>query len=312
MKKILLAIDPLEADLKPSHEALKDLGFWLENLDAEIEAVYVLSDLRADLRVDQSFLLATQALRSAIKKFHFKTPIESQVLLNHSTSRRKAVRELLDHAEDTGAELLVVTSHGRSGMSRLFLGSFAEALLADSPIPVLFLGTHPQKQAQLNKMIFVTDFSRPSWLAFQSFLDQVSPLDPEVVLFHSMPAFPSPFHYGIIGMGAYFVPEADLERQQRLWERENKKWLAYAKTRGIRIKAIQLEDPKGILHGINETARKEKAALIGISTCVEGKIAEELFRSQKFGVWIYGPTALEKTNPRKIKKFDTQLSRQPR
>ncbi|HVR83667.1 MAG TPA: universal stress protein, partial [Planctomycetota bacterium] len=49
----------------------------------------------------------------------------------------RASREILRHLEVTGASLLCMTTHGRSGLSRLLLGSVAEEILRKSPCPVL-------------------------------------------------------------------------------------------------------------------------------------------------------------------------------
>ena len=38
---------------------------------------------------------------------------------------------------DEGADLIVVGSHGRSGIARLMLGSVANKVVAESPVPVL-------------------------------------------------------------------------------------------------------------------------------------------------------------------------------
>lgn len=40
-------------------------------------------------------------------------------------------------AKDDGADLIVVGSHGRSGLARLMLGSVASKVVAESPVPVL-------------------------------------------------------------------------------------------------------------------------------------------------------------------------------
>lgn len=44
---------------------------------------------------------------------------------------------ILHTAEQTGADLIVVGSHGRTGMARLVLGSVASKVVAESRIPVL-------------------------------------------------------------------------------------------------------------------------------------------------------------------------------
>jgi nucleotide-binding universal stress UspA family protein len=50
------------------------------------------------------------------------------------------VLEIIDkRAHDVGADLIVMTSHGRTGLSRAWLGSVADAVLRRSTIPVLML-----------------------------------------------------------------------------------------------------------------------------------------------------------------------------
>lgn len=44
---------------------------------------------------------------------------------------------ILQAAAEEGADLIVVGSHGRTGLSRLMLGSIAAKVVAQSPIPVL-------------------------------------------------------------------------------------------------------------------------------------------------------------------------------
>ena len=46
---------------------------------------------------------------------------------------------LTDHAREIGAELIVISSHGRTGLTRLFLGSVAERVVRFAPCPVLVL-----------------------------------------------------------------------------------------------------------------------------------------------------------------------------
>jgi len=50
-------------------------------------------------------------------------------------------RAICNYAHDHGAELIVVPSHGRSGFTRLLLGSVAERIVRHAPCPVLVLRT---------------------------------------------------------------------------------------------------------------------------------------------------------------------------
>ena len=48
-----------------------------------------------------------------------------------------AARGIVQMAQDEGADLVVVGSHGRAGVARLVLGSVAAKVVAQSPVPVL-------------------------------------------------------------------------------------------------------------------------------------------------------------------------------
>jgi nucleotide-binding universal stress UspA family protein len=49
------------------------------------------------------------------------------------------VTELVDAARETGADLIAMTTHSRSGFGRLLLGSVAEAVLRRAEIPVVMM-----------------------------------------------------------------------------------------------------------------------------------------------------------------------------
>ena len=49
--------------------------------------------------------------------------------------------EIVAAAKEINADLIAMTTHGRSGLGRLLFGSVAEAILRGSPIPVFLLRT---------------------------------------------------------------------------------------------------------------------------------------------------------------------------
>ena len=48
-----------------------------------------------------------------------------------------AASGIVQAAQAQGADLIVVGSHGRTGIARLMLGSVAAKVVAESPVPVL-------------------------------------------------------------------------------------------------------------------------------------------------------------------------------
>ena len=66
--------------------------------------------------------------------------VEAETILVEGTPHRTALKE----AERLGVDLIVVSTHGRTGMEHLLLGSTAEKIIRQSPIPVLVV-RHPSK-----------------------------------------------------------------------------------------------------------------------------------------------------------------------
>jgi nucleotide-binding universal stress UspA family protein len=55
---------------------------------------------------------------------------------------------ILEVAKDRSADLIVMGTHGRRGLSRVFLGSVAERIVRLSPIPVLTISAAGEQQAK--------------------------------------------------------------------------------------------------------------------------------------------------------------------
>jgi len=66
----------------------------------------------------------------------FKTQ-SSRVKLEHRLVVGDPVEEICRVAEEAGARLIVMGTHGRSGLNRFFVGSVAEQVVRKAPCPVL-------------------------------------------------------------------------------------------------------------------------------------------------------------------------------
>ncbi len=66
-------------------------------------------------------------------------PSDPAVVLEHRLCRGDAATEIIALAQDVKSELIVMGTHGRTGVGRLLLGSVAEAVLRRAPCPVLTL-----------------------------------------------------------------------------------------------------------------------------------------------------------------------------
>jgi nucleotide-binding universal stress UspA family protein len=61
---------------------------------------------------------------------------EADVTVTRETEVGKPVRTIVDYAEDEHVDHIVMGSHGRSGVTRILLGSVAESVVRRSPVPV--------------------------------------------------------------------------------------------------------------------------------------------------------------------------------
>jgi len=59
--------------------------------------------------------------------------VESEVLFGN------VLDQLVDFVAKNEVDLIVLATHGRSGVSRLFLGSIADRLLRSAPVPILMI-----------------------------------------------------------------------------------------------------------------------------------------------------------------------------
>lgn len=65
-------------------------------------------------------------------------PMEAKGLrVQRSVARGLAVDAILRHVEVSGSGLIAMSTHGRTGVGRLLVGSVAERVLRSSPVPVL-------------------------------------------------------------------------------------------------------------------------------------------------------------------------------
>ena len=68
--------------------------------------------------------------------------VQAEVVLNEAIQGRIA-DVVVDEARRSGCDLVVMGTHGRRGLNRLALGSDAEAVARNSPVPVLLVRNDP-------------------------------------------------------------------------------------------------------------------------------------------------------------------------
>ncbi len=108
--------------------------------DATLHALNVVNTASlSNLPMEASLDAVNESLReegeTALRAVERRAP--DDIRLRTAILDGSPAREIVDHAVETGADLLVMGTHGRSGVDRLLLGSVAERVVRTSPVPVL-------------------------------------------------------------------------------------------------------------------------------------------------------------------------------
>jgi nucleotide-binding universal stress UspA family protein len=110
--------------------------------DAELVLVHVLEPI-SDF-ADEVYILRAEKLREAARdsaRWHFEKLVESAkdagVRVSPLLLEGSPAEEIASAASTTGAHLIVMGTHGRTGLSRLVLGSVAQHVIALAGCPVV-------------------------------------------------------------------------------------------------------------------------------------------------------------------------------
>jgi nucleotide-binding universal stress UspA family protein len=121
-----------EAALRLARQLAREHGARLVILHVErLDVIsYGAPGADVDLRV---FMEALENMRKRVDGPDLKCPVETML------RRGYAPEGIIETAEDMGCDLIVVGTHGRTGLSRVLMGSVAEHVLAKASCPVLMV-----------------------------------------------------------------------------------------------------------------------------------------------------------------------------
>lgn len=183
---ILVAIDFSEFSATAVEFALS-LG---KQLQSRLTMVHVLQSYEEDeeetFPLEELHTLAQQeeaALRRKVQPYLDKAAA-AQISADFVTLRGfNPADTLLHFLGENRLDLLVIGTHGRSGLKQLFQGSVAEKLLCMSPIPVLTV--HPAiENFHLRRILVPVDFSLPSRAALDAAEKIARVYGARLILFH--------------------------------------------------------------------------------------------------------------------------------
>ncbi len=162
IKKILVPTDFSDLSL----DALDGAVFMAKKLNAEIYLLHILENSSFNSTIEKVLMLSRNrdtALNEAIvhqfKEIAAAVKKKSGITIHTITASGRIHAAIVDKAEEIGADIIVMSTHGVSGFDKLLLGSNANRVISNAKCPVITFAENPTNPG-LDKIILPLDLSR--------------------------------------------------------------------------------------------------------------------------------------------------------
>ena len=306
--KVLWALDPCD-DLAVVYEKCAQ---FLKRLSrgggVEVDPVSVLSPALLGISAEMGSQWAENytpqlglAVEQRVKGVDGVLLSRPKIIHDLGTSLRSAVDALAKHALTGGYELIVVGSHGRSGLTRLMVGSFAEELLLRSRVPVVVVGDHSKvwedhlAQEPIH-ILLPNDLVDPEHPAFDEIFGLASRLRAKVTLLSVVPRPLDPVvQAGVFLLSGGWVSTPVYLDQECERRREIGKNVVYrAKHQyGVECDLVVEFGVTSVVEAIlsqSESTRSHLVAMVGesgpLSSALLGSVTRQVVRSARTPVLV--------------------------
>lgn len=309
-KKILWAVDAFPDSRELQVHAGKTIGALFAGESVEVEPVYIARPsppglyVHTDPTLDMEY--SAQAGRSLdwlIKRSKLSNVLLSRYLLAPTPSVGSMVKKLLEYAQEEKFDAIVVGTHARRGVPRLFMGSFAERLILSSPIPVLIVSAKSKKpESRYKHVVFPTDFSDASRSVFEKVVSFAKERKMEISIVHRE-EYLTPMAYPFIVPA---VSQESLNEMKASWKKQGTEMAEWAKTQGVKASFALLPTNGSTSQSIVRYGKKFPGSLIALASqsnraesFLLGSVARQIIREAACPVFVLHPEGLQKTAPRR-------------
>jgi len=297
--RIVWAVDPLGEE--PGYqvagaEFLAKLG---ERASVEVFPIYLYGSYPLEYplyeppALDPAVRAEAMAAMAAIRERHAIAGLKDlEILVAGYTSLKEGVVKLVEHAEALEVDAVFATTHARKGVSRWIIGSFAEALMERSTVPLLILNPESKVEWRPDAALFATDFSTESRSAFRKFLPFARALRAKVSIYHQKS---HPLSEGVApAFGGVAMTMTDRDHDARSSESFAQEWRGVAESEGV--EAEMIVDPKLALSPADGALAKAEDLGAWIAIAAQGKPvpvaifgsnARHILRDSRVPVWLY-------------------------
>jgi nucleotide-binding universal stress UspA family protein len=199
-------------------------------------------------------------------------------------------RAIADAARYNGVDLIAMSTHGRGGLGRLIVGSVAEALVRQAPVPVLLVrGELSWVPGSLGKVLVPLDGSELSEAVLPAVTALAGPFDLAIELLRAVEPIPA---YAAAELAAGHSAEL-LRLEEAEADCYLSKLAAPLEARGLRVTSHVALAPA--VDAILRRARDGGAGLIamtthgrsGVSRLLLGSVAERVLRATPVPVLLW-------------------------
>ncbi len=297
-KKWILAVDPFsDLDVSRAITFAKNLA---EQSGARLRGVYVLAPESLNWTGEFSGPWMNRYLPFAKEKasqVSQKFGVEIDVVPCQASGLRPSVRALVKHAKRWRADMILLSTHARTGVERWTLGSYAETLILSSTIPVMVINPTHTLPSVIKKILVPTDLSRKSERFVVSLTNFAKTTGAKVELFYkqSDPLDPM-IQQGVYAVGGGWVSvQSYLDTEIDDRKKQLQKLCKALEAKGVKA-SISFGDPtSSLVESINKCAKDQKVDMIALLTqagpleaAVLGSVARGLVRSSPIPVLIKG------------------------
>lgn len=322
--RIIWAIDPFGGNRDILHSAAWCIRALVKGSPAEVQPVYVLPERSADLpfQMGPEFVKAVQTsaqdeVESVLTRIRIPNVLPLRVLSCASFTVREAAHELIRFAKETQSELIVVSSHGRRGIQRWLLGSFAETLSLYADVPLVVVQPNWKRTPGFGTILYPTDFSRQSIQAFSAILDFAEKQKSRVILFHKVTDSFYPVYD--FALAAHDIYEQGIQEGILANEQTASKVVSEAGKRGVSVDIVFDRSRKGSVEQAILNQSQRVGGIIAmvshsgpLSSVLIGSITRQVLRGSKRPVWVVHPGVETENVSSQVEPLASQVQSDPR
>ena len=240
---IIWAIDPFVRSKQMLRSVAQALRTLSRDQPTVIAPVYVFnaepllmpSDLPQDI-IEKSMAYASTEIQKALADLSLDNVLTEKIISIPFSGLTSQIEGLLKYATEIRADMIALSTHGRHGFKRWMVGSFTETLMLTSSLPLLVVNSRSQVQSEMTRVLFPTDFSQKSRLAFEHFISSPRAALCEITILHAIPYLAGPeLRKAIAGDLVYEKAFSEIVREKKT---EAKRWASLATQAGFKSSYI--------------------------------------------------------------------------